>query len=174
MIPIIDRIWRFIFDVALVAALSLISNATVKPQIVPLRTSLTFSAQSAENRLSIPIKSTDGKTVYILSLEPDFDVGHHIVVLELVLRRPHDKTASPNRLDPTGMWHGYQPYIFGGRDFTQGVKKSLYGEKRTVSLNNLGLMVRITVSKATVSPVSGDDYQFDALELQIEVDNSGP
>jgi len=35
-------------------------------------------------------------------------------------------------------------------------------------------MVRITVSKATVSPVSGDDYQFDALELQIEVDNSGP
>jgi hypothetical protein len=170
----IERLWRFTFAIALVAALSLVSNAAAKPRIRPLRTSLAFSAQSAENRLSVPINSTDGNPVYVLSLEPDFDVGHHIVVLELVLRGPHDKTDAPNRLDPTGRAHGYQAYIFGGRDFTQGAKKSLYGEKRTVFLKNLGLVVQITVSKATVSPVSADGYQFDALTLQVEVDNSGP
>jgi hypothetical protein len=98
--------WRFIFTVPLVAALSLVSNAAAKPRIIPLRTSVAFSAQVAESRWSVPIKSTDGRTLYVLSLEPDFDAGHHIVTLELVLRRPGDKTHAANLFDPTGRRHG--------------------------------------------------------------------
>ena len=85
-----NRLWRHLLAVSL-ATLGL-SNATAKPRIVPLRTSATFSAQSPENRWSVPIKSPDGSTAYVLSLEPGFDVGHHVVTLELLLRRPGDKT----------------------------------------------------------------------------------
>lgn len=173
MIPI-DRMWRFIFTVPLVAALSLISNAAAKPRIIPLRTSVAFSAQVAESRWSVPIKSTDGSTLYVLSLEPDFDAGHHIVTLELVLRRPGDKTHAANLFDPTGRRHGLQAYDFAAGDLADGVEKSAFGEKRTVSLKSLGLVVRIGVSKATVGPISPGAYQVDALDLQVEVDNSNP
>jgi len=171
---ITNRLCRFIFAVSLLAALSLVSSAAAKPPIVPLRTSVTFSSQSTGNRWSVPIRSTDGGTVYILSLEPDFDVGHHIVTLELVLRHPSDKTDAPNLLDPTGSRHGLQAYDFAADDLAQGVQKSAFGEKRTVSLKKSGLVVRIAVSKATVSPISAGNYQLDALDLQIEVDNSNP
>ncbi len=63
-----NRLWRHLLAVSL-ATLGL-SNATAKPRIVPLRTSATFSAQSPENRWSVPIKSPDGSTAYVLSLEP--------------------------------------------------------------------------------------------------------
>jgi hypothetical protein len=171
MIPI-DRLWRFIFAVPLVAALSLVSSAAAKPRIIPVRTSVAFSAQSAESRWSVPIKSTKGSTVYILSLEPDFDVEHHIVTPELVLRRPDDKTDAANLLDPTGRRHGLQAYDFAADDLAQGVQKSAFGEKRTVSLKGLGLVVRLAVSKAAVRPISAGTYQLDALDLQIKVDNS--
>jgi hypothetical protein len=164
-----NRLWRHLFAVSL-ATLGL-SNATAKPRIVPLRTSATFSAQSPENRWSVPIKSPDGSTAYVLSLEPDFDVGHHVVTLELVLRRPGDKTDAPNLLDPTERRHGLQAYDFAADDLAHGAQKSAFGEKRTVSLKNLGLVLRIAVSKALVSPISAGNYQFGSLELQIELDN---
>jgi hypothetical protein len=69
---------RFIFAASSVASSTLVSNAAAKLPIVPLRTSVTFSSQSPENRWSVPIKSTDGSTAYVLSLEPDFDVGRLI------------------------------------------------------------------------------------------------
>jgi hypothetical protein len=171
---ITSRFCRFIFAASLVATLALGSNAAAKPPIVPLRTSATFSSQSLENRWSVPIKSTDGSTAYVLSLEPDFDVGHHLVTLELVLRHPGDKTDAPNLLDPTGRRHGLQSYDFAAGDFAQGIQKSAFGTKRTVSLKKSGLQLRIAVSKATVSPISAGNYQLDALDLQIEVDNSNP
>jgi hypothetical protein len=154
--------------------IALLPVAVAKPRIVPLRTSATFSAQSPENRWSVPIKFADGSTAYVLSLEPDFDVGHHVVTLELVLRRPGDKTDAPNLLDPTGRRHGLQSYDFAADDLAQGVQKSAFGEKRAVPLKSLGLVVQITVSKAVVSPVSASRHQMDALELQIEADNSNP
>ena len=152
----------------------MVSDAAANPRIVPLRTSARFSAQSAENRWSVPIKSTDGRTVYVLSLEPELDVGNHIAELELVLRRPSARNDAPNLLDPTGIWHGLQACDFPGRDLAQGVQKTVFGEKRTIHLKRLGLVVRIAVLKATVSPISAGDFQIDALDLQIVVDNSSP
>jgi len=94
--------------------------------------------------------------------------------LELVLRRPGDKPDAPNLLDPTGKRHGLQAYVFSANDLTQGPDKSAFGERRIVSPKTLRLVVRIAVSKAAVSPFSPGDYQFDALDLQIEVDNANP
>jgi len=165
-----NRLWLCFIAVSL-APLG-VSNAAAKPEIVPLRTSATFSARSAQNRWSVPIKLPDWSTAYVLSLEPDFDVGHHVVTLELVLRRPGDKTDAPNLLDPTGRRHGLQAYDFAADDLAQGAQKSAFGEKRTVSLKNLGMVVQIAVSKAAVSPLSAGNYQLDALNLEIDVDNS--
>jgi hypothetical protein len=122
----------------------------------------------------VPVKASDGSTVYVLALEPDFDVEHHAVTLELVLRHSGDKTDAPNLLDPTGRRHGLQAYDFAANDLARGVQKSAFGEKRTVSLKSLGLVVRIVVSKASVSPISAGNYQLDALDLQVEVDNLDP
>jgi hypothetical protein len=157
-----------------VATLGLLSSAAANPRIVPLRTSVTFSPQSAEGRWSVPIKSTDGHTAYVLSFEPDFYVGHHLEGLTLVLHHFGDKTDAPNLLDPTGIWHGIQACDFVANDLAQGVQKSVFGDKRTVSLKTLGLVVRIAVSKAAVSPISAGNYQIDSLGLQIEIDNSNP
>jgi hypothetical protein len=171
-----DRLWRCLIFAVPLTALSLLcnANAMARPRIVPLRATATFSSQFPENRWSVPIKSTDGRTVYVLSLEPDFDVAHHVVTLELVLRKPGDNADAPNLLDATGRRHGLQAYDFAADDLAQGVQKSAFGEKRTVSLRSLGLVVRIAVSKAAVSLISAGNYQLDALDLQIEVDNPNP
>jgi len=171
---LIDYSRRFFFPAIFAGVLSLTSNAATMPRVAPLQTRVTFSAQSGENWRAIPIKSTTGKTVYVLSLEPYFEIKKHITGIDLVLRHPGDEADAPNLLEPTGRWHGLQAYDFAGGDFAQGVQKSAFGEKRTVTLKNLGLVVRIAVSKAIVRPVSGGYYQFDALELQIEVDNLNP
>jgi hypothetical protein len=149
------------------------SNAA-EPRIVPLRTQAAFSAQNAQNLWSVPIKSPDGRTIYVLSLEPSNDNHHHPVLVSLVLRRTGDKPDSPNRLDPTGNWHGLQAYDFAGRDLKQGAQKSAFGKERTVTLKKLGLVLHIGVSKAVVSQVSPQFYQVDALDLQIAVDNLNP
>jgi hypothetical protein len=169
----IDRFYRCLFVLCL-ATLGLPSNAVAKPRIIPLQTNAAFSSRSPESHWSVPIKSTDGSTVYVLSLEPDFDVEHHAVTLELVLRRSGDKTDAPNLLDPTGRRHGLQAYDFAAKDLSQGAQKSAFGEKRALSLKGLGLVVRIAVSNAAVSPISAGNYQLDVLDLQIDVDNVNP
>jgi hypothetical protein len=151
--------------------LSLLPSAAARAEIIPLRTRAVFSAESPKNRWSAAIKSPDGKTAYVLSLEPDFDVGRHVITLELVLRRLGAEADAPNLFDPTGKRHGLQAYDFAADDLAQEIKNSAFGEKRIVSLRRLGLVVRIDVSKAAVSPVSPGNYQLDALEIQIEVDN---
>jgi hypothetical protein len=173
MIPT-NRLCQFIFAVSLAAILNLLSNAAANPRIAPLRTNVTLSSESAENRWSLPIKTTDGRTAYVLSLEPDFSVGHHLAALTLVLRHSGDKADTPNLLDPTGVWHGIQPCDFVANDLAQGAQKSVFGEKRTILVKNSGLVARIVVSRATVSPISADNYQLDALDLQIEINNSRP
>ena len=167
------RLSRSIFVVSL-ATLSLLSDAAAKPRIIPMRTSISFSSYSSENRWSLPVKSTDGSTAYVLSLDPEFLAGHHLAALTLGLRHFGDKLDAPNLLDPTRVWHGIQPCDFVANDFAEGIQKSVFGEKRTLPRKNLGLVVRIVVSKATVSLISKGNYQLDGLDLQLEVDNSNP
>jgi hypothetical protein len=169
----IDRSGRHSITALLLVLNLLLPNSAARPEITPLRTSATFSAQSPQNRWSVPIKSPDGSTAYVLSLDPDFDVGHHVVTVELVLR-PGAKPHAPNLFDPTRRRHGLQVYDFAADDLASGAQKSAFGAKRTLSVKSLGLVVRIHVSKVRVSTASAGNYQLDALELQIEVDNSNP
>jgi hypothetical protein len=85
-------------------------------RIVALSTVATFPFKSPEKRWSVPVKSAGGRTAYVLSLEPDYDVGHHVLTLGLVLRRPGDSIGARNLLDATGRIHGLQDYDFAAED----------------------------------------------------------
>jgi hypothetical protein len=168
-----NRLSQPVFVVSLMT-LSVLCNAASKPRIIPVRTSVSFPSHSSEGRWSFPIKTTDGSTVYVLSLDPDFYVGNHLAVVTLVLHRFANNPGAQNLLDPPGIWHGIQPCDFVANDLAQGIQKSVFGEKRIIPRKDLGLVVRIAASSATVSPASAGNYQLDALNLQIEVDNSNP
>jgi hypothetical protein len=149
-------------------------NASGKQPILPVRTTVTFFSLSSKDRWSSPIKTTDASTVYILSLEPDYSTGNHLAGVALALHRFADKPDGQNLLDPPGIWHGIQPCDFMATDLAHGIQKSVFGGKRIIPRKNLGLVVRIFASAATVSQISNGDYQLDAITLQIEVDNSNP
>jgi hypothetical protein len=146
-------------------------QAGTNTRIFPLQTSATFSFTSRETRWSVPIKAQDGSAAYFLSLEPDFDTGHHVVTLELVLRQAGKGRKGPNLFDPTGRLHGLQAWHFNADDLAHGVEKSAYGNIRTVPLKSLDLKVRVVVSDATVSPISSGRYELEAIHLQIDVAN---
>lgn len=138
--------------------------------VVPLKTSVTFAAQQPEQKWSLPVYASNGHVEYVLSLEPDFDVGGHVVTVELVMRRAGAKDDSPDLL--RGNLHGLQASDFAANDLAHGAKNSAFGEERTMPLAKLGLLLRVAVKDATVSPnptIGG--YQLDTLSLQIEVDN---
>jgi hypothetical protein len=139
------------------------------PCILPLRTIATFATQFPEEHWSVPVKASDGHIAYVLSLEPDVDIGHHVLTVELVLRHAGSEADAPNLL--RGKRHGLQPYDFAVDDLAHGVKNSVFGEKRTITVSDLGLVLRIVITDATVSPISASSYEFDALALQVEVDN---
>lgn len=167
------RDWRRHFVLALLfATLALSMDSVAQPPIVPVRTTATFSSSTPKDRWSVLIKSNGGRTVYVLTLEPELDVGRHVLTLVLALRRPGQKNDTANLLDPSGSWHGLQPCYFPAKDLAQGAKKAVFGEKRTIVLKRLGIVLQITISNAKVSPISGGDYQLETLDLQIEVDNS--
>jgi hypothetical protein len=176
MIPV-DRFSRFILALLLAAALSLTSNAATNSRIIPLRTSVAFSAMSDQSHWSVPIKSTDGRTIYVLSLEPDnvfHAEPHKVEGLVLLLHRPYDKNDAPNLLAAIRNWHGVQNFMFPAWDFKQGVRSSIYGERRTIYVKRLGLVVRIHVTKVAVSAISANECLLDTLELQIDVNNLKP
>ncbi len=168
-----SRLSQTVFVVSLMT-LGVLCNAAASPRIISVRTSVSFPSHSSKDRWSFPIKTTDGSTVYVLSLDQDFSVGNHLAVVTLVLHRFGDKPGAQNLLDPPGIWHGIQPCDFVANDLAHGIQKSIFGEKRIITRKDLGLVVRIAASTATVSPTSNGDYQLDAITLQIEVDNSNP
>lgn len=161
---------RYICAILALGAGILPGFAAAKPRILPLQTRMIFSPGSHDHR-SARIKSIDGSTAYYLSLEPDLDLGNHVVTVELVLRRPRDEA---NLLDPTGRRHGLQPYDFAANDLAQGGPKSVFGQNRTMRVDRLHLVVRVVVSGAVVHPIASGNYQIDELTLNVEVDNSNP
>lgn len=97
-----------------------------------------------------------------------------MITVELTLRHAGDKDDAANLLDPTGKRHGLRAYDFAADDLAEGAQKSVFGKERTIPLTNVGLVIRITILNAVVSPISGTFHQLDTLELQIELDNSNP
>lgn len=165
--------WRFII-LLLVALSGLTSNAASKAKVVPFHAQVAFSGQSTERPWSAPLQSTDGRTLYVLSLEPDYEVGHQIEGLDLVLRYPRDRRKNSNLLAPVGIWHGLQNYMFPAGDFLQGVEKATFGKSRTISVKKLGLEIRVTILKASISQLTDGSPKLDGLELDIGVENINP
>ena len=132
---------------------------------------LAYPAKPSSYPSSFLLKSPRGVT-YRLSLVPEFDVGKHVVVLDLVLQRADQKDDDSNLLDSTGKLHGYQPYFFAASDFAGGVQKSAYGELRVIDLRKLGMEMRIKVADVHVEPMPAGPsqrlgYQFDNLTLEV-------
>jgi hypothetical protein len=137
-------------------------------------TTVAYSIKHPEQHIVL-LKSTQG-VIYRLSLVPDSDNGKHVVVMDLVLARS-DKKASvydSNLLEPKGMWHGYEPFIFAAHDYVRGAQKSIYGATRVMRLQDLGTEMRVKVFAVHVVPVPGSsfpdggpDYQFQDLRLVI-------
>jgi hypothetical protein len=163
-----------LFAVLLVAVLCTVSYAAT-PRIIPLRTTATFSSKALASRWSAPVKSTDGRTLYVLSFVPPFFwVGGQIEGVDLALTGLHDDADAPNLLEPAGNWHGLQAYMFAADDLAKGAQNFTFGEKRTIASNKLGLIIRITVLNSKVTPISSGEIQLDSLDLKIEVDNLIP
>jgi hypothetical protein len=134
---------------------------------------LAYSAKPSPHPSSFLLKSPRGVT-YRLSLVPEFDVGKHVVVLDLVLQRPDKKGDDSNLLDSTGKLHGYQPYFFAASDFTHGAQKSAYGDLRVINLRQLGMEMRVKVADVNVEPANSTQptgYQFDDLTLEITTES---
>ena len=126
-----SRLSQPVFVVSLMTS-GMLCNAAAKPRIIPVRTSVSFSSHSSKDRWSFPIKTTNGSTVYVLSLDQDFSIGNHLAVVTLVLHRFADKPGAQNLLDPPGIWHGIQPCDFVANNLAHGIQKSVFGEKRII------------------------------------------
>jgi len=138
------------------------------------RANFVFSSKSGVIPLFVLIRTPDVPAGFRLSLDPDYDIHHNITVLVLSLRHQSDSADASNLLDPTGRSHGYQSYIFAASDFVYGARQSLYGEKRTVILDQLGLHLRIDVSKASVEVIPERSmveptYRFNRLSVGVDV-----
>lgn len=163
---------KFSFNVLYLLGVILAGTYAARSQeIGSSNVTLAYSTQASQPSRSALLRSPRG-TAYQLTLVPDFDAGHHVVVLELFLRKPGKNTSSLNLLDPSGHVHGYQRYDFAASDFVNGAQKSRYGETRVVTLPRLGMEVLIKVTEVHVKPITenqvqGMEYQFGDLTLQI-------
>lgn len=138
---------------------------------------LAYSLKASPYPSVVLVRSPSG-TPYRLSLIPQLDVEHHVVVLELVLQEGERKADDLNLLDVTGTLHGYQPYFFAASDFAEGARNSIYGESRVIDLSRLGMAIHITVVKVNVTPTGASSskslrYQFDDLILRVATESLG-
>jgi len=132
---------------------------------------LAYSVKPSSLPRSVLLIAPGGGT-YRLSLVPEFDTGNHVVVLELVLRRPHARENDSNLLDAGKNWHGYQPFFFAASDFAAGAQHSRYGDSRAINLPRLRMQVRTKVTEVNVEKTStnsplGPVYQFDSLTVEV-------
>ena len=168
----LDRYFRFILAIVVGLTLQGASSAESNPRVIPFHKAVLISAQTAKEPWSIPITSSEGKTVYFLSYTPEYWVGGQLEGIDVLLRRAGAGADGANLLAPVKNWHGMQAYIFAASDLAQGRQKSAYGKERAIPIKNLGLVVRINIVNALVSPISVSEFQLDRLEMQIEIDNA--
>jgi len=114
----------------------------------------------------------------MLTIQPDYAVGHYLEGVDLVLRRIGDENEDDNLLSPPENWHGLQRYNFMAWDLHADADKSAFGRIRNIVIKRLGLVVRIEVKKAATSvgphhtpPIPADYPELDELWLEVRVDN---
>jgi hypothetical protein len=171
---------RYVVRFAIVLAFAFASiiasagEARAIMRITPLTVTLHWSV-AAPNPAAVSVKLSDGTTAYLLWLEPVRDADGRLSTLELVLRpKARSSKVIENLLAPPGNRHGYQLFMFGARDFAEGIARSAYGATRDFDNAQTPLRVKATVTKVSVVPTGPQSvlaFGFATLELRVEIDN---
>jgi len=140
-------------------------------RIAPKQMLAEFSRGTSKKAWTDYIYSPANKKLYVLFLEPQVDVGNHIIGIDLLLRDAKKPKVDENLLNPPGPWHGLQPYSFMAIDLLHGAGGSAFGAHRTVRVRRRRLDVGIQILEVRVSALSNGGYQVDELKLSVQVDN---
>jgi hypothetical protein len=146
-------------------------------RIIPFHGTLFYSASA--NNAPVPVlgvKAADGNAAYELTFELERDRNGDVEFVDLILRRSGTGANGHNLLEPIGNWHGYQDFMFGAWDYKNGITASLDGPTRHIHIKKQKLDVTCTVSKAdvhpAVKPYGPNEYAFDDLTLEVDIQNS--
>jgi hypothetical protein len=93
--------------------------------------------------------------------------------IELEVKEPGVRHSPTNLLEPSGYWHGYQPFMFMGWDYAKGPGTSTFGAVRTTRRGNIVITTTVkdvTVSVAKQRAADGTIvYQLDRLSLVVGI-----
>ena len=164
------------FSIACVLALASTPFATPKQNgklahIVPKQMQAQFSQGAPKAVWTDNLYSLSNKKLYVLSLNPEVNVGKHVVGIDLVLRNAEESEARKNLLSPTGKWHGLQPYNFVASDLLHGAERSAFGARRSIKVTSGGLDIEIQVLDVKVGALPDGTQEIDELKLSIFADN---
>ena len=148
------------------APLRAIADAVVPKQMQP-----EFSRGVSNKLWTDFIYSRTNQKLYILSLEPEFDIGKRTIGINVVLRDVETAKTGKNLLNPPGRWHGLQPYSFMADDLLHGADKSIFGAHRTIAVRNRELFVEMRIENVRVKALPDGGNEIDNLKLWVSVGN---
>ena len=142
--------------------------------LIALHAKATFSARNAGQLWSVPIKATAHNSAYVLRLEdPFYWYGGELEGVTLALHRAAEESngrfMDENLLTRGASRDGTQEFQFEADDLARGMQKMAFGRTRTIRVPESGLVVKITVLNARVTPLASGDFQLDSLDLKIDV-----
>jgi hypothetical protein len=151
----------------LLLASTTISGAAATDRAATFSAILTYPSESRSDEISGFFRS-HGKA-YRLRLYPELDADGVLGDFTLTMEDAGSSWRGRNFLEPTRMWHGYQPFFFAASDFEHGAAKSIFGNPRTIELPRLGMAVQVTIVRVVVIPVSTTAHspEFKNLTLRI-------
>jgi hypothetical protein len=139
--------------------------------IAPKQMQAEFLRKDSKEMWTDYIYSSNGTELYVLSFEPQVDVGKRVIGIDLVLRDVKNSKKNENLLNPPDIWHGLQPYSFMAQDLLHGANESAFGRERSIAVRSRGLHFTVELLDAKVSASSDGAHQIDHLKLSISADN---
>jgi hypothetical protein len=140
-------------------------------RIVPKQMHAQFSQGDSAKAWTDHLDSPANKKVYILSLEPDLDVGRHVIGVDLVLRDADEPKTNENLLSPAKNWHGLQPYNFVASDLLSGADRSVFGARRSIKITSRELDIEIQIVDVKLTALPDGTREIDELKLAVSANN---
>ena len=169
---------NFLSWVSVACVLTLVSTPSAPQKhvaalalIVPKRMHAQFSQRDSAKTWTDHLDSPANKKVYTLSLEPDRDVGKHVIDVDLVLRDADEPKTNENLLSPAKNWHGLQPYNFVASDLLNGADRSVFGARRSIKITSRELDIEIQILGVKIGALPDGAHEIDELKLEISAHN---
>ena len=105
------------------------------------------------------LKAPDGR-LFELSLSPYSTIGF----ADLTLFRPAHKPSATNLLEPSGHWHGIEPFEVIAQDCLPG-REPLYGRSRDIAVRNYPFVLHVHIVHCDGAPTR-DDRGFDRVAFR--------